>query len=124
MSALRAASALVLAAVALAGCATDGEGPEDVPGASPSRGKAAIVEYGCGACDTIPGVRGADAVVGPSLDDTKGKRFIAGRFPNSPETLVRWIMHPQGMLPGTLMPELGVSRDEARDIAAYLYGRT
>jgi cytochrome c2 len=112
---------LGLVALAMAGCGSNGKGPQLVPGASPSRGKAEIVDYGCGACHTIPGIRGADAVVGPSLDDTGGKRFIAGRFPNRPDDLVHWIMHPQRLLRGSLMPELGVSRDEARDIAAYLY---
>jgi len=110
--------------LALTGCAANGNSPELVPGASPSQGMDEIVEYGCSACHTIPGIRGADAVVGPSLDETPGKRFIAGRFPNTPENLVPWIMHPQQMLPGTLMLNLGVSRDEARDIAAYLYDRT
>ena len=116
--------ALAASLLALTGCAANGNSPELVPGASPSQGMDEIVEYGCSACHTIPGIRGADAVVGPSLDETRGKRFIAGRFPNTPENLVPWIMHPQQMLPGTLMPNLGVSRDEARDIAAYLYDRT
>jgi len=115
---------LVVVSLALTGCATNGKGPELVPGASPSQGKDGIVEYGCSACHTIPGIRGADAIVGPSLDDTRGKRFIAGRFPNTPGNLESWIMRPQQMLPGTLMPNLGVSREEAREIAAYLYDRT
>ncbi len=30
-------------------------------------------------------------------------------------------MHPQQIVPNSAMPDLGVKRQEARDIAAYLY---
>jgi cytochrome c1 len=51
-----------------------------------------------------------------------GERWsIAGRLPNTPPNLVRWIVHPQEVDPGTLMPDLGVAPQQARDIAAYLY---
>ena len=45
---------------------------------------------------------------------------IAGKLPNTPPDLVRWIMHPQAIEPGTDMPDLGVPLRGARDIAAYL----
>jgi hypothetical protein len=32
-------------------------------------------------------------------------------------------MHPTVISPATAMPDLGVSRAEARDIAAFLYGK-
>jgi cytochrome c1 len=35
--------------------------------------------------------------------------------------LIKWIRNPQQIEPGTAMPDLGVSEDEAGDIAAYLY---
>jgi cytochrome c1 len=78
-------------------------------------------DYGCGSCHAIPGVRGADSGVGPPLAGFGRRRFIAGRVPNEPDELVRWILHPQGVKPGTAMPDLGVSDQHARDIAAYLY---
>jgi cytochrome c1 len=59
--------------------------------------------------------------VGPPLAGFARRRFIAGRVPNEPEELVKWIRHPQGIKPGTAMPDLGVSDQHARDIAAYLY---
>jgi cytochrome c1 len=46
---------------------------------------------------------------------------VAGKLPNTPDQLVRWIQQPQAVEPGTAMPDLGVSLAEARDIAAYLY---
>ena len=49
------------------------------------------------------------------------REFIAGNLPNEPEHLVDWIVNPQAIEPGTAMPTLGVSPDEARDMAAYLF---
>jgi cytochrome c1 len=34
--------------------------------------------------------------------------------------MIRWIRHPQGIVPGNVMPNLGVPEQEARDMAAYL----
>ena len=47
--------------------------------------------------------------------------MIAGGLPNTPANLIAWIRDPQQFDPGTLMPDLHVSPDAARDIAAYLY---
>jgi cytochrome c len=47
--------------------------------------------------------------------------MIAGELPNSPDNLVRWIKDPKAVEPGTAMPDLGLTDDEARDVAAYLY---
>ena len=111
---------ILLAALLAAGCAGKG-GPVRVPGGDADRGQRLIEHYGCGGCHAIPGIRGADARVGPSLDDTRRKRFIAGHVPNTVEALERWIRDPQKVEPGTLMPDLGVTPRQARDIVAYLY---
>lgn len=42
---------------------------------------------------------------------------------NTPGNLMHWIQHPQTVVPGNGMPELGVTEDQARDIAAYLYAQ-
>ncbi len=94
---------------------------QDVPGGDPARGRGALVGYGCGACHSIPGVRGANATVGPPLDGFGYRRFIAGELPNQPDNLVKWIMNPQSVEPGTAMPNLNVNEASARDMAAYLY---
>jgi cytochrome c len=60
-------------------------------------------------------------LVGPNLDGFADRRLVAGALVNRPENLIRWIRHPQGVLPGTVMPDLGVGEQQARDIAAYLY---
>jgi cytochrome c1 len=35
--------------------------------------------------------------------------------------MVAWIEHPHQIEPKTVMPEMGLSDQESRDIAAYLY---
>jgi cytochrome c1 len=60
-------------------------------------------------------------MVGPPLTMFAHRAYIAGQLPNQPENLVRWIQDPQGVEPGTAMPDLGVTPAVARDMAAYLY---
>ena len=90
-------------------------------GANAARGRAAFTAYGCSSCHRIPGVRPAVGVVGPPLEQWAERSYIAGRLPNMPGNLVRWIMQPQAIVPGNDMPDLGVSESAARDMAAYLY---
>ncbi len=94
---------------------------QNVTGGDATRGRAALRDYGCGACHSIPGVRGATAEVGPPLDHFANRRFIGGELPNEPDNLVKWIMNPQAVEPGTAMPNLNVSEATARDMAEYLY---
>lgn len=91
--------------------------------ADPQQGRVAIMEYGCGSCHEIPGIREADGRVGPRLDRLTEQSYIAGVLANTPENLVVWIQDPRDVNPLTAMPDLGVSEDEARNIAAYLYSR-
>jgi cytochrome c1 len=59
--------------------------------------------------------------VGPSLEGIASRSYLAGRLPNEPLSLIRWIRHPREVDPETAMPELNVSDADARDMAAYLY---
>lgn len=93
----------------------------EVPGGNPDRGRELIEDYGCGSCHTIAGVDSTDKYIGPPLEDFAERRYIAGDEPNRLDVLIRWIQDPQAIEPGTIMPNLGVSAEEARDIAAYLY---
>jgi cytochrome c2 len=90
-------------------------------GGNPQEGKNAIAYYGCGTCHTIPGVRDAVAVVGPPLEHIANRNVIAGKLPNTPENLMKWIEKPREISPHTLMPNMNVSDQDARNIAAYLY---
>ena len=84
-------------------------------------GPAAIRKYGCYACHTIRGVTGARGLVGPPLNGIRERAYIAGEIPNTPDNLMRWIQHPHVVEPNTIMPEMNVSEQDSRDIAAYLY---
>jgi cytochrome c len=84
-------------------------------------GKELIRAYGCGACHIVPGIYNARGLVGPPLNYFSARTIIAGELPNTPENLVRWLENPQAVEPATAMPDLGLTEDQAYDIAAYLY---
>jgi cytochrome c2 len=115
----RAARITLLVGAAI-GCAGPPAGP-DVTGGDPARGAAALRAHGCGGCHTIPGLAEARGAVGPPLIGLALRTHIAGRLTNTPLNLVAWIRSPRSIDPDTLMPDLGVSGPQARDIAAYLY---
>ena len=119
--AVLAPAAATALALVLGGCGGSSTEAVSIPGANPGAAPKVMEAFGCGSCHTIPGVDGANGRVGPSLDDIGERWSIAGHLPNTPQNLVRWIMHPQEVAPGTLMPDLGVAQQQARDIAAYLY---
>ena len=80
-----------------------------------------LIASHCAACHRVPGIAVATGRVGPSLADIGSQQIIAGYFANSPGMLAQWIEHPQKLLPGNAMPEMGLSRDEAATIVDYLY---
>ncbi|WP_245421948.1 c-type cytochrome [Alsobacter soli] len=86
----------------------------------PGRAPDLVRRYGCGGCHTLTSVRGAAGRVGPPLDTVGQRVFLAGRLPNTPENLARWIHDPHGVDPQTAMPNTGISIDDARNVAAYL----
>jgi len=90
-------------------------------GGDPRRGRVEIRKYGCNTCHDISGVPGARGLIGPPLDQIGRRYYIAGELGNSPENLMLWIRHPRQVEPHTLMPEMGVTEQDSRDIAAYLY---
>ena len=90
-------------------------------GGNPSTGKETIRRYGCQGCHSIPGIRDASGVVGPPLDHLAQRVYLAGELPNTTENLMHWIQRPHEVHPRTAMPEMGVTDQDARDIAAYLY---
>jgi len=95
--------------------------PAESSGAGdPGRGKQLIGQYGCGSCHVVPGVRKANGLVGPPLTSFGRRSYIAGEIPNNADNLQHWVADPQSIEPGTVMPDLGVSAVDARDIAAYL----
>ena len=116
----------LVACVALAACEGDHAAPSYAvaTGGDAARGATLIRSIGCGQCHAIPGIRSADGDVGPPLARFARRTFIAGELPNTPDNLVRWLRDPPAVEPRTAMPALGLSEQQARDIAAYLYAQT
>lgn len=115
---------LLLAGAVACGGGSSGSRIVSSTGGDPVAGKAAIAKYGCGSCHVIPGVERARGLVGPPLTDFAWRAYIAGRAYNTPPNLEAWIRVPDSVEPGTAMPTLGVSQEDARNIAAYLYLET
>jgi putative membrane protein len=90
-------------------------------GGDADRGALLIRDYGCGACHMVPGIAGADGVVGPSLMTVGRRIYLAGVLRNTPDNMMRWLRYPQQVLPGNAMPDMGLSAQDARDVASYLY---
>jgi cytochrome c1 len=110
---------LLGAGVVLAGCSQQASAPSDPNAAA---GQMLIAQKGCGGCHTVPGVPGANGVIGPSLAGVASRSTIAGGgVPNNgPDDLKRWVLNPPAVKPGTPMPNLGLTDDEATKIVAYL----
>ena len=113
---------LALLVLAMLGCAPGDDGPAfgQAPPAQRERGRLLLAQYQCGSCHTIPDVQAARGRIGPTLAAFGRRSYIAGQVPNGPDALVRWIVAPAAVVPGTTMPAMGVSPDDARDMAAYL----
>ncbi len=94
---------------------------QDVPGGDPVLGRTALTTYACVSCHTIPGVPGATFSIGPPLDNWAERHFVAGTQPNKPDNLIAFLLDPQSTRPGTAMPDVGLTEEDAASIAAYLY---
>jgi putative membrane protein len=121
----RAAAALgsILVVAGLASSCTRGEArmAESVTGGDVQRGAAAVSRHGCPACHTIAGIANARGLVGPPLTGIAKRLYVGGVLPNTAENIIRWIRDPKAIDDKTVMPVLGISIQDATDIAAYLY---
>lgn len=116
---VRAGLVIASLAVGLAGC-HDKDRSTAMSG-NAKRGIALIQQNGCGTCHVIPGVEGADGLVGPPLTMMARRIYIAGVRRNTPDNMVAWLQNPQAVVPGNAMPNMGLSRQDAHDVASYLY---
>jgi cytochrome c1 len=115
---------VLIGALAILGGCTGGQIAESYTpetGGNANRGAQLIDQYRCGACHTIPGIHDARGRVGPPLMFFGDRTYIGGEVPNTPANLVRWIRSPQSIESGTAMPNLGLTEQQARVVAAYLY---
>jgi cytochrome c len=115
-------AALLLLASCLLAC---GEEPRQAlirsTGGDATRAPHALRRYGCTACHVIPGVPTAHGKVGPALVRESRRAYIAGHLPNTPANMVAFLREPTSLVPGTIMPDMGVTEQDARDMVAFLY---
>ena len=120
---------MVLAALGclgIAGCDLSeptGYDNKRVEGGDAARGFTLVASgaYGCAACHVIPGIRAPRGVAGPALGGMAQRGFIAGQLPNKPGVMVAFLQNPPALVPTTGMPNVGLTTEEARHVAAYLY---
>jgi cytochrome c len=113
---------LVLLQLTFIGCQADNQRPsENSDRGIPELGKISITHYGCGSCHTIPGIRNANGLVGPSLETIARRSYVAGVLQNTRSNMIRWIQNPPAVDDKTAMPNLHVTDTDALNIAAYLY---
>ncbi|NML08002.1 c-type cytochrome [Sphingomonas sp. G-3-2-10] len=100
------------------------EDPEIEPNMASSdsvaRGRTAAQALGCGACHALPGIAWPRGRTGPSLEAFGNQAMIAGRLPNRPDTLARFVRDAPSLVPGTAMPAIAMTDAQAADLAAYL----
>jgi cytochrome c2 len=115
---------VLLTLMQLVACTHESDYHPRVHAGDAQRGEQVLAGLECGACHVIPGIPGAIGLTGPKLDGYAARPYVAGKFPNEPETLVRFIRDPPALAPLTAMPAVPMSDQDARDIAAYLYEQT
>jgi cytochrome c2 len=91
-----------------------------VAAGEPKRGRTLITSYGCIACHEIPDAP-LTGKVGPPLKGIGQRSYLAGRLANTPENMMHWIRNPRVVDERTVMPDMNVTEQDARDIAALLY---
>jgi cytochrome c oxidase subunit 2 len=83
------------------------------------RGKEIFGKSACVGCHTIAGVSAGQ--IGPNLTHFASRqRFAGSLLPTTSENLVQWIENPDHMKPGARMPNLGMTGDQSKALAAYL----
>jgi cytochrome c2 len=112
---------LLLLPLLLLGCGKESGASQAFAGGDAKSGAALIGRFGCGACHVIPGIEGAEGLVGPPLNQMAQRVYVAGVLRNTPDNLITWLRHPQAVVPGNAMPDMGIDQKQASDIAAYLY---
>lgn len=89
------------------------------PSGAAADGKGLYTTRACVGCHTIQGVSAGG--LGPDLTHFGSRTTLAaGLLPNGPQTVAAWLKDPQAIKPGAKMPNLGLTDEEARALAAYL----
>jgi len=103
---------------------TQGELTSHVPGAENiARGKRLVIEHGCLGCHPY---RGRGGTLGPEITHVGDKTVHDFDFTHvhGEHSVLGWMTahfeSPESVVPGTLMPDMGLSTEDSRDLAAYM----
>jgi cytochrome c oxidase subunit II len=95
--------------------------PAQAHGADYAAGEKLFMTKGCMGCHSLQAAGAPKGMIGPNLANVGARSHIAaGWLPNTDTNLERWIREPQSVKKGVLMPNLGVTVEEARALRAYL----
>jgi cytochrome c oxidase subunit II len=98
---------------------------EALPAAEPESASAAdgeevFMTSTCVGCHAVRGTE-ATATVGPDLTHIGGRDTLAaGMIPNTRANMSTWILDPQEVKPGAIMPPTALTADELNDLLDYL----
>lgn len=95
--------------------------PAPVPETGPAaQGLALFQSLTCRNCHAIQGVPGVDGRVAPDLTHLGSRQYLAGGVvENTPENLRRWLVNPQDVKPGALMPNYNFTHEQLDQLTAY-----
>ena len=83
------------------------------------QGKALFAQSTCVGCHTITGVSAGQ--IGPNLTHFGSRKSLAANMmANTPANVAKWIENPDHMKPGARMPNLGMTGEQSKALAAYL----
>jgi cytochrome c oxidase subunit 2 len=86
-----------------------------------AQGQKLFLMKGCVGCHSLVAYNAPKGLLGPNLANVGARTYIAaGTLPNTDENLAHWIRVPQDVKHGVLMPNLGVTEDEAKALVAFL----
>jgi len=94
---------------------------DSAAGSDYAKGEQLFRAKGCIACHSLAAYETPKGMIGPNLANVGARTHIAaGWLENTDANLAHWIREPQTVKKGVLMPNLGVTEDEARALVAYL----
>jgi cytochrome c1 len=111
---------LPAALLALAACGGPPDPTPTLGAADVARGRQLVADKGCVACHAFPDVKWPRGGLGPPLAGFGQQGLIAGRLPNQPGVLMQFVRNAPALVPGTAMPAVPMTDQEARDVTAYL----
>ena len=86
-----------------------------------AQGQKLFLMKGCVGCHSLVAYNAPKGLLGPNLANVGARSYIAaGTLKNTDENLAHWIRFPQDVKHGVLMPNLGVTEDEAKALVAFL----